>query len=59
MRISSKKINVLRQERSQKNNKYRAVNQKYNDLAKARQEIETYLKNEREVSQQKKQNDLE
>ncbi len=55
------KINALKQERSQKNDEYRAVRQKSDDLAKARQEIEAYLKNEREVSQQKKKkrNDLE
>ncbi len=55
------KINALKQERSQKNDEYRAVKQKSDDLAKARQEIESHLKNEREVSQQKrkKRNDLE
>ncbi len=55
------KINALKQERSQKNDEYRAVKQKSDDLAKARQEIETYLKNERQVNQQKKKkrNDLE
>ena len=44
------KINVLRQERSQKNDEYRAVKQKSDDLSKGRQEIEVYLKNECEVS---------
>lgn len=55
------KINALKQERFQKNGEYKAVKQKSDDLAKARQEIEAYLKNERQVSQQKKKkrNDLE
>ncbi len=55
------KINVLKQDRSQKNGEYKAFKQKSDDLAKAKQEIESYLKNEREVSQQKKKkrNDLE
>lgn len=55
------KINVLKQERSQKNDEYRAIKQEFDDLAKARQEIEVYLKNERMVRQQKKKkrSDLE
>lgn len=53
------KINALKQGRSQKNDEYRAVKQNSDDMAKARQKIEAYLKNEHEVSQQKKRNDLE
>ena len=57
-----KRILLLEQEIAQKNGEYQAVNQKSKDLMQARQEIEAYLKNEREVNQKqkkKKRNDLE
>lgn len=56
-----KNLNALIQERSQKNNEYKAVKQKSDDLSKARRELEAYLKNEHEVSQlkRKKRNDIE
>lgn len=56
-----KNLNALIQERSQKNDEYRAVKRKSDDLSKAQRELDAFLKNEREVDQQKrkKRNDLE
>lgn len=55
------KINALTQERMQKNDEYRAVKQKSDDLSKTRQKIEAYLQNRYNVSWQKKKkwNDFE
>ena len=53
-----KRILLLEQEIAQKNGEYQAVNQKSKDLTQARQEIEAYLKNEREVNQKQKKNGM-
>ena len=56
-----KNLNALIQERSQKNNEYKTVKREFDDLSKAQRVLDAFLKNEREVSQQKrkKRNDLE
>ena len=54
------KITALMQERSEKNDLYRATSHKSKDLAQAQQTIEEYLKQERNQPQKKKKrNDLE
>ena len=52
--LLEQKINALMQERSQKNNEYKAVKQKAQDLSKAQRTIEEYLRNERSVQEQKR-----
>jgi transcription elongation GreA/GreB family factor len=42
------------QERSQKNNEYKAVKQKAQALSKAQRTIEEFLRNERSVQEQKR-----
>ena len=61
--LLEQKINALMRERSQKNDEYRAVKQKAEDLSKAQRTIEEFLRQERSEQQQdrkrKKIGDLE
>ena len=52
--LLEQKINALMRERSQKNDEYKAVKQKAEDLSKAQRTIEEFLRNERNVQEQKR-----
>lgn len=52
--LLEQKINALIGERLQKNDEYKSVKKKAEDLSKAQRTIEEFLRNEREVQEQKR-----